>query len=198
MSLTTTTELDAVNVLLMSISESTVNTLEGEVDEDVISARKTLEQVSRAVQKKGWGFNTEVDFPLSRDLTTNKIPVPANCVRIDIATASVDVVQRGLFLYDRATRSYTFTQDVEASEMIILLEFDELPEAARWYVTVRAQRIFGDNSVGSERLHMFSAEEEQDAWKDLVEAEGDTEDHSIYDDPDLYRAIHNTPRVIPI
>jgi len=59
----TSTELDAVNSILMSVGESPVNTLDTQSPEVVI-AQSTLRQVCREIQSEGWSYNTEYEFPL--------------------------------------------------------------------------------------------------------------------------------------
>ena len=192
--LTPTSELGAVNVCLQGIDEAPVSTLTGEVIEDVAIALSTIRNVSRSVQTKGWGFNTEIEFPLPRDSDDDTVSVPANCVRVKISTPGVDCVQRGVRLYDRIARSYAFGADLEASEMVILLPFEELPEAVRWYITVSAQRTFVANVTGSESHLRMSERAEVDARSTMIDAEADTENSSIFDSPDMRRAQRNVLR----
>ena len=62
------TELDAINTILMSVGESPVNTLDTQSPEVAI-AQKTLRQVCREVQAEGWAFNSEIE--LCSYLTSN-------------------------------------------------------------------------------------------------------------------------------
>lgn len=64
MSLTPTTELEAVNQMLATIMEAPINTLLGAESLDAQRAITTLAEVSRDLQQTGWNFNTEVAFPL--------------------------------------------------------------------------------------------------------------------------------------
>ena len=56
----TSTELDAVNSVLMSVGESPVNTLSTQSPE-VSIAQNTLRQIAREVLAEGWVFNTEYE-----------------------------------------------------------------------------------------------------------------------------------------
>ena len=58
------TELDAINSILMSVGESPVNTLDVQSPEVAI-AQKTLQQVCREVLAEGWVFNTEKEYPIT-------------------------------------------------------------------------------------------------------------------------------------
>lgn len=80
-----------------------------------------------------------------------------------------DVVQRGTRLYNRAEHSYTFSGPVTATTISILLPFEEVPEAFRWYVTVRSARKFQDKTVGADGLHFFHAEDEAQARASRLE-----------------------------
>ncbi len=71
------TELDAVNHVLMSVGESPVNTLTTQSPEVAI-AQNTLRQVCREVQSEGWVYNTEYEFPFVVD-TNDEVLIPAHC-----------------------------------------------------------------------------------------------------------------------
>ena len=76
------TELDAVNSILMSVGESPVNTLSVQSPEVVI-AQKTLQQVCREILSEGWKFNTETQYPIT--LESNKhCHIPNNVLQIDL------------------------------------------------------------------------------------------------------------------
>ncbi len=183
------TELEAVNVMLSVIGESPVNTLTGASTVDVIQAKAILNQVSREVQSVGWHFNSEKNYPLVPDIN-GEIKLAANMVRVDADQfPELDVVQRGLRLYSRTNHSFEFDRTIRA-EIIFLLPFEELPQAARQFIVIRAARIFQDRMVGSETLHGFSALDEQKALADLKEAEGDTGDYSIFGHFDAYRPLN--------
>ena len=182
------TELEAVNVMLLVIGEAPVNTLTGAATVDVIQAKAILSQVSREVQAVGWHFNIEKEYPLVPNVT-GEITLATNMVRVDADQYSeLDVVQRGLRLYNRKDHTFQFSQTVKA-EVIFLLPFDELPQTARQFIVIRAARIFQDRMVGSETLHGFTAVDEQKALTDLKEAEGDTGDYTIFDHYDAYRPL---------
>ena len=174
-----TTELEAVNILLDTISEAPVSTLEDTGLVDVAVARQRLREVSRSVQSKGWDFNSEPDYPLPLT-TTGEIEVPPNALRVNTSGyfKHSKIVQRGSRLYDKENHTYKFEKPVTV-DIIFLLPFNELPEAARYYITVRAARIFQDRIQGSDGDHQYTAQDEMDALVTLKEAEGDTGDYNI-------------------
>lgn len=179
---TPTTELEAVNILLACIEESPVVSLDDAGLVDVAMAKATLSEVSRAVQKRGWHFNVEEDYPLNRD-GDSYIPVPSNVAKLKPARdhAHKQIAHRGVKLYDLKNHTYTFTEDIKV-DVTLLLPFEELPEAARHYIAVRAGRVFQGRVLGSETLHKFTEEDEAQALVDLAEAEGDTGDYNVIRD----------------
>jgi hypothetical protein len=190
MPVTPMTKLEAVNQMLTAIGESPVNTLFQGTSVDARIAVQVLDEVDRAVQIMGWHFNTEKDYPLSRDVNNN-INLSQNIVRVDVDNSiyhDVDVVQRGTKLYDRKNHTFVFTQDLKG-EIILLLSFEELPEPARYYITTRASRIFQDRVVGSGDAARSLINDEMLALAQLKEFDNDTGDPSVFDNYDVARII---------
>ena len=186
---TVTSKLEAINVMLTSIGESPVNTITSSTTTDVSIAVQILDNVSREIQSVGWHFNTDVNYKLTKN-TSNEIVLPSNCLRVDNThqDADLDLVERNRKLWDRENHTYTITQDVKVN-ITWLLEFTEIPETARRYITIRAARIFQDRMLASETLHKFHQVDEIQALAALKEHEGDTRDHSIFDNYSTYRVI---------
>jgi len=182
MALSLSTKLDAVNTMLTAIGESPINQLGGATTVDADIAEQTLDQVSRDVQSIGWHFNTDKEFPLVRDMD-NKIPVTDDIVRIDVSKydyPSVDVAQRGSFLYDRKNHTYEFSADL-TGEIVRIFDWTYLPQPFRSYITIKAARILQTKMVGSDTLHNQLAADELSALSILKEFEADTADYSIFD-----------------
>lgn len=157
-----TTELEAVNIMLGTIGESPVSSLSSDASmADVAIARQVLREAATEVQGEGWQFNTEKNWPLTPTLDTGEIFLPANCLQIDTTgdSAERDVVARGSRLYDREARTYSFDGTLTV-DMVIVLPFDDMPQACRYYVTVRAARTFQQRMVGSSTLAQFTEKDE--------------------------------------
>jgi len=186
---TVTSKLEAVNTMLTSIGESPVNTITSSTTTDVSIAVQILDNVSREIQSIGWHFNTDTNYKLSKN-TSNEVVLPANCLRVDNSNqdADLDLVERNRKLWDRENHTYTITQDVRVN-ITWLLEFTEIPETARRYITIRAARIYQDRMLASDTLHKFHQIDEIQALSALKEHEGDTRDHSIFDNYSTYRVI---------
>ncbi len=185
------TELEAVNIMLRSIGEAPVNSLTAGSVVDVTVARNILRDTSYQVQEIGWHFNTELDYPLVPDVD-GAITLAENIVRVDqdsnTDTGDYDLVQRGRTLYDRKNRTSTFETTVRA-EVVLLFNFDELPPAARRYITLKAARVFQTSVLGSETLNGFTERDEFEAKIAFEEAEGETTDYSIFDSATVSRSV---------
>ena len=190
MSLSPTTELEAVNTMLNTIGEAPVNTLVNMTSVDAITAQSILATVNRSVQAEGWFFNSEYGYPLVPDQDYN-LPLPTNIMAVDSTSESADyeIVQRGARAYDRKNHTYTFTQTVKC-DLILLLAFDEIPEAARNYIALRAARILQDRLLGSDSLHGMNREDEYQALTTLRLMESENADYNILTgNADVYRII---------
>lgn len=188
----TTTKLNAVNTILSVVGEPPLNDLTGDASKnaDAVLALNILEEISREVQSSSWHFNTEKKVPLGPD-STGKIVLPGNVVRVDCEypeSKTYDLVLRGSTIYDRKNRTDIFTTTVNAT-VVYLLEFEDMPECAKRFVTIRAARIFQDRLVGEPNQHSFTARDELSAWIALREFEADTGDYTIFDNYDVYRVI---------
>lgn len=182
-----TTKLEAVNVMLTSIGEAPVNSLISGL-EDAELAETILESVNKETQSKGWIFNTDLKLSLSPN-TDNQIVLPDNYLRVDtrgtLRSSSKDIVERGRKLYDRIGNSFTFTDPVTV-DVVILLDFTDIPEVARRYITIRSARIFQDRVLSSTNIHGFQVQDEQQAYIELQDYHAETADFNIFDNYDTF------------
>ena len=190
---TRTTELEAVNTILSTIGEAPLSTLTGSLPVDGTTAKNILNEISREVQSAGWHFNTQYKVDLTRD-TDNKVPIGTDVVRVELSNkydkSSYDVVQRGSYLFNLAKNSNIFDQDFTENTLIYLLQFEDLPEQARRYITIRSARVFHDRTLGANTLHKFSSEDEARSLSVMKQAEMQTGDNTIFDS-DLQKYIVN-------
>jgi len=185
---TPTTELEAVNFLLSLISESPISslsTISGLADAAV--ARATLHETSRDVQMQGWHFNTEEEYPLVPD-ASNYLLLPANTLDVDTTGADAyrNLVMRNGKLYDKENHTFTFTDVVEDVKvnLILFLTWDELPQHARAYITIKAGRIYQLKILGSEVTDTLTEDDELQALAVLKERESDNADYNMLESPD--------------
>lgn len=174
-----TTELNAINTLLGAAGESPVSSLSSSGLADVAEAKAVLDEQSRLVQTSGWVFNTEYEYPLTPD-TEGLITLPTNTLKADADDdfTQVDTVQRGLRLYDRKNHTYVFTESLTGT-IVFLLSWDELPQAARQYITIKAARVYQARVLGSDTQYKFSEAEEMAALVTFKEAEGEQGDFNM-------------------
>lgn len=181
MALTLTSELDAVNIMLGTIGESPISSLDASTGvADAVIARQVLSEVAVQVQEEGWHFNVEENFVLTPSTDTGNIFLPANCLEADSTGDDklLDLAMRGRRLYDRTNHTFVFTKSIKAN-LVLMLEFDDLPQAARHYITVRAARVFQQRVVGSELLGAFTERDEVMARAALKRFEAKTADYNI-------------------
>ena len=193
------TELEAVNVILSTIGESPLNSLSGSLPVDGTMAKNVLSEISREVQSSGWHFNTHYKSTLTRD-TNNNIPVATNVVRVELdpnleSKSSYDLVQRDGKLYNLAKNTDIFDKDFTDVTQVYLLPFNEIPEQAKRYITIRSARVFHDRTLGANTLHKFSQEDEKQALSILRNAESRTGDFTIFDTPEQAYTISRNNRI---
>lgn len=179
--LSPTTELDAVNIMLSTIGESPVSSLAADQSMvDVSLARQVLREVCTQVLEEGWHFNTEINWTLPPTADTGEIFIPANAIQVDTtgASAGTDVTVRGNRLYDRVGHTFAFTAPITV-QMVILLDFTDLPQAARHYISIRAARVFQQRMVGSETLGGFTEKDEARARAAVRKLDANNADYNI-------------------
>ena len=180
MTVAATTELECINIMLAAIGEAPVNSLTGTVPVDVRIAQSTLTEVNKQVQSEGWSFNTEIDVTLTRN-ASNNIVLGTDVLRVDAQThdhPSIDPIQRGLKLYDRKNNTFVFDEDLKCT-VVYFRSFDELPEQARSYMTIKAARIFVDRLVSDQSLRTYTQEDEIRARSVLMETDLSNADHNM-------------------
>jgi hypothetical protein len=174
-----TSELMAVNNMLASIGESRVDSLANLDVEDAGIAIDTLRSVSRAIQLVGWHWNTDVDLIIDPD-ADGYVKVPASALKVIVTKErpDLDLVQRGVRLYDRVKHSYKFTESIKV-DLVCMLPFEELPEAARQFIFVSAGRTFQQGTIGNVTLDRFSEGNVKAALLALEAAEAETGRYNI-------------------
>ena len=164
-----TTLLEAVNTLLMAIGESPVNRVDSPGVVEAVQAKAVILEVNRAVQSRGWHFNTRrgIDL-LPQSFAPFFIYVPENTLSVDTVLEDrwIDVVLHGNKLYDSVNDTYEFTRPLKV-DLVSLLPFENIPQQARHYVTIRAARIFQGRAIGSTELDSLSEADEIRAFRDL-------------------------------
>ena len=182
-----TTELESINIMLAAIGEAPINSLVGTLPVDARIAQSTLSEVNKSVQSEGWSFNTETDVTFTRD-SSNQINLPTDVLRVDANIhqhPTIDPIQRGLKLYDRQNNKYEFEEDLICT-VVYFRDFSEIPEPARYYMNIKAARLFVDRLVGDQALRTYNKEDETRARAILMETDLANGDHNMLrGDPSL-------------
>ena len=192
MAVAATTELECINIMLAAIGEAPINTLTGTLPVDAVTAQKTLAEINKDVQNEGWSFNQEFNVKLTRD-GTNQIALGTDMLKVDANVfdhPTIDVIQRGLKMYDRKNNTYVFDTDLTCN-ITYFRNFDEIPESARRYINIRAARVFVDRLVGDDGLRTYTAQDEARARANLMENDMDNADYNVLSgDPNLNNAMN--------
>ena len=185
------TELDAVNSILMSVGESPVNTLTVQSPEVAI-AQATLRQVCREVQAEGWKFNTETEYPITLD-TNDQCIVPNNVLQIDINhfkhLNDYDVIRKDdngvTKLYDLIKHQFEFentSEDKLYCDIIWMIDFENIPQVFKDYITIRASRIASNRMVNNPQAAELIANDEALARALVLEYDTNQGDYNIFND----------------
>lgn len=174
------TELDAVNLILSSVGQAPVTTLDMQ-NPEVSIVLETLRDVNKQVQSEGWTFNTEthVDLPVSN----GKITWPADALSIDANSEkygdAYNIVKRGGYLYDKYDHTSAFTEALTC-DIIYFYPYDDLPKIVQTYVGARAARLTSVKLVGDSELYQLLQEQEMQARVALIEYECNQGDYSMF------------------
>jgi hypothetical protein len=186
---TKTTKLDSVNIILSNIGQAPVTALDTG-NPLVETAELVLDEINRTVQAEGWVYNSEYSYPLLPDVN-GEILIPDNVLSMDLGQfTDKNVIQRRGKLYDRTNHTYKFEGQVEL-DLVWLEDFEDIPEAFKSYITVRAANVFAGRSVGSAEAVRFGAQEEVQARAGALEYDTQQGDYSMFSDSNnlqTYRA----------
>jgi hypothetical protein len=192
--LTVTTELEAVNIMLQAVGADPVSSLEVSADSDVTNARSILAETSKQIQSQGWDFNTDERYPMARTVD-NEYVVPPNVAEIDVSEDFPEVrsTQRAGKLWDQINHTFVWTRDLTFN-VTWLFPFEELPQTARHYITMKAARKFQARMLGSESLGKFTAQDEAESYHIFVDAEAIDAQHNILTgNYSVYRTLNRWP-----
>jgi hypothetical protein len=182
------TELDSVNILLAAVGEAAVSSLETATTVDVTQAKNLISNINREVQQKGWHFNTEWDVVLSLD-SDSRIPLGTSVLSVYSPTKLTTIRGRegSPFLYDLDNNTFIWTTAINDAVTITLLDFEDIPQTARQYITTKAARVFQEEIIGQVSAETVNRQEEAEAYADLLDDEGERSGFNVgYGTTDMY------------
>lgn len=189
------TELDAVNVSLMSIGQAPVNTLDASGIRDVNIAQLVLHNTMRAFLSEGWDFNTDYGYTLTPN-GSDRIQLTDAMLSVDPTNTYIDYVERYdtsndyRALWDLVNQTFDITDTVKC-DIIWFYEFEQIPQAARDYIAVKATRQFQAGAVGSEILFRFSSIYEDELRANFMRTQTRRKDRNM-----MYQSVDPITRAI--
>ena len=165
-----TTLLEAINTLLAAIGSSPVTNTDTPQNADAIMAKNNINRALRDIQTEKWYFNSESDYPLTPDVN-GTIHIPNNIINIDFTGRLGEgnrFVIRGKKLYDRLNHTFKIDEQLEA-DVVLCLEYDEIPESAAQYVIARAARRYQEEMLGDPSLRTWTKQDEDTARGKLLD-----------------------------
>ena len=188
------TKLQAVNTIISNIGQAPVTNLESG-NPLVEMAEQILDEITIAVLAEGWEYNMERGYPFTPD-SNNQILIPDNVLSLDTKPGDgTQTVIRNGKLYDRVEHTYEFTGQ-QKLDVTWLFDFEELPEAFKNYITIRAANVFAGRSVGSSEAVQFGQREETIARATLLEYDTQQANYTIFADgtgDDQYQTTASRP-----
>jgi hypothetical protein len=195
--ITPTTELQSVNIMLSSIGEAPVNSITGTTTVDVSTAINILNETSMSIQSQGWNFNSHINYKsLSLD-GSGKVPLPSNCVKADanISYRNLNYTIRNGYLYDLDNHTDVFASAPASVDLVLVQQFEHLPEYARQYVTMKASRRFASRFIGDKEITQLIGQDENEALMAFHQADSQEADVNILSgDANTYSIINRTGR----
>ena len=195
--ITPTTELQSVNTMLSVIGEAPVNSITGTTTVDVSVTKNILDETSMSVQSIGWNFNTHINHTTLALDSDNKVPLPANCVKADANQAyrNYNYTIRNGFLYDMEKHTDVFTSAPASVDLVLVQQFEHLPEYARRYITMKASRRFASRFIGDSQITKLIGQDENEALMSFHQADSQESDINILNgDSNTFSIINRTTR----
>ena len=189
--ITPTTELQAVNTMLSVIGEAPVNTITGTTSVDVSVAKNILDETSMSIQSAGHNFNRHIEFTVSLD-SNNKIPLPTNCVQADDHQRQYNYTIRDGYLYNLEKHTDVF-ESAPKLDVVLIQQFEHLPEYARRYITVKSARRFAARFIGDKEITQLIGQDENEALVAFEQADTRESDLNILEGDQNTFSIINRP-----
>lgn len=186
MVITPQNELEAVNEILSSIGSSPVSNIDSDDNVDVINAKRILKGVSREIQTRGWFFNTIERIHLKpEDNRYGRLQVPCPNSYLRFEAKDYKLIRREGYFFDNYSQTGIFPDGINIDVLIKEIDFSDLPEVFRKYITVRASRIFQMRYLGDDGLDLHLQTEETAAYADMVDYDLTTGNYNVFEDGDF-------------
>lgn len=136
LTLTPTTELDAINLMLRYTGNRPVNAVSDGVSPSQI-AQRILHETSREVQSNGLNCNRTTKYTLTAN-TDSEFVLPQGTLVVDPVDKTKHYVEKNGKLFDPSKNTSVFTETTLDVDIIMFLSFEALPEPVRRYIALEA------------------------------------------------------------
>jgi hypothetical protein len=157
-----TSELEAVNEVLFGLRRPPLTVLptEGTGPQEVQLSRQQLYREDRALQSRGWFFNTSIDETLTE--AAGAIAVSDDVITVKPLDNGVVATIRDGTLYDPLTNSTTSWSSDIACDVVRLIPWESCPQTFRDYVISRTAANVYRTLVGTDsHLNVLISREEE-------------------------------------
>ena len=188
--MTSLSEIEAINIMLGTISVAPVSSIDDSKDLNVSVAKQMLFDTSREVQSSQYYFNTDRKYPLSKN-AENEIPIPENSLYVapDREFWSYKATPRGSRLYNGKDHNYKFDKNLTAS-ITFFLGWDLLPQPAKQLIAIKAARKFQLRMLPDDYTSKFSQQEELEAKAQLEDYDAMTSEYNLADSNPVFNILN--------
>jgi len=195
------TETEAVNRIISTVGGEKVASL-SVLSFTASSAYDSLRDGMRDLMSHSWGFNTEWDVeltPVANEISLDVLGYTGTYISsIDLEpedSGSLDVVIKGDKLYDRKTHSYdVFTAATYKATVSYYLQWEDLPEAVKSYVTALAAKDFQAQMIGNPQMDAILTQKFAHTRSQFYAFESQQFDYSLWDNYDTWKIVSNQGR----
>ena len=169
--------VDAINILLQTINELPIETLE-DIDNilEAQIAQSVIIEAKKAILTEGWDINTDTNYPF-QPTTDGIITIPAGVLDLRVGST---IIVRDWMLYDKVRHSRKFTE-TQFCDVTWNLDFNTLPHAIRYYITLVAAQKFQARMITDSTMYSFTTEDINNALIVAKQSNGFTSNFNMLD-----------------
>ena len=153
------TKLQAINIILSSVGETELETLENP-GADTVLAISALERATEEIQLSGWHFNRDENYALIPD-NSGIIHIPLDVHRV-VAHNSRRYVKKGSRLFDNMKNTFNIGKTVKAT-VLRIIPFEDMPLTFRYYAAIRGAKKFQNSTLSSSTIRSVQEKDEAEA-----------------------------------
>ena len=190
------TKLDAINEALSLVGVAEVADLSDPQRQDALKAQSTFDEVLHQVGTVYQHYNQYEEIEFTPD-SNNQIVIPDEVFDVELYQNTDEVVIKrnsdgNLRLFNQTENTFEFTGTTKAT-VTYYLEFEDLPEVVKRYVTqATARKLYLKLFGPSPHLQVLQAEEKM-AYDTMQRWEVDSTDANMLAHPDRLR-VWSAPR----